>query len=116
MASRFDSSFKTSAVPQLLAEFAEPVVYRFAGGGTRSIDAIIERNPPAIFDAAGQPMLFELIIRVTRDGTLGVLSSEINRGSDSVDVKKRVDDAATTRMTVTRKLSDDSGVIVLALN
>jgi hypothetical protein len=45
-----------------------------------------------------------------------VLSNEVNRGQDSVDVKRRVDDTATTRMTVTRKLSDDAGVIVLALN
>ena len=116
MASRFDNAFQTSALPQLLAEFGEPVVYRFAGGGTRSIDAIIERNPPAIFDAAGQPILIELVIRIYRHGTLGVLSNEITRGGDAVDVKKRVDDAATSRLTVTRKLSEDSGVIVLALN
>lgn len=116
MASRFDQAFQTSALPQLLAEFGEPVVYRFAGGGTRSIDAIIERNPPAIFDAAGQPLLIELVIRVYRHQTLGVLSHEINRGSDSVDLRRRVDDATLSRMTVTRKLSDDSGVIVLALN
>jgi hypothetical protein len=116
MASRFDQSFQRSGFPQLLAEYGEPVTYLFAGGGSRSIDAIIERNPPAIFDAAGQPMLVELIIRIYRHGTLGVLSNEINRGSDSVDVLKRVDDVATSRMTVTKKLSDDSGVIVLALN
>ncbi len=116
MASRFDQSFQTAAFPQLLAEFAEPVVYYFAGGGSRSIDAILERNPPAIFDQAGNPMLFEMVIRIKRHGTSGVLSNEVNRGQDSVDVKRRVDDTATTRMTVTRKLSDDAGVIVLALN
>jgi hypothetical protein len=45
-----------------------------------------------------------------------VLSNEVNRGSDSVEVKKRVDDAAVSRFTVVRKLSDDSGVLVLALS
>ena len=105
MASRFDTAFQTAAFPQLLAEFAEPVVYYFAGGGSRSIDAIIERNPPAIFDQAGNPMLFEMVIRIKRHATSGVLSNE-----------RRVDDTATIRMTVTRKLSDDAGVIVLALN
>jgi len=116
VASRFDTAFQTAAFPQLLAEFAEPVVYYFAAGGSRSIDAIIERNPPAIFDQAGNPMLFDLVIRVRRHATSGVLSNEVNRGQDSVDVKRRVDDAATTRMPVTRKISDDAGVIVLALN
>lgn len=116
MASRFDNAFQATAFSQLLAEFGEPVVYYFAAGGSRSVDAIIERNPPAIFDQAGNPQLFDLVIRIRRHATKGVLSNEVNRGQDSVDVKRRVDDAVSTRMTVTRKLSDDAGVIVLALN
>jgi hypothetical protein len=71
---------------------------------------------PAVFDQAGNPMLFDLVIRVRRHPVKGVLSNEVNRGQDYVDLKRRVDDSQTTRMTVTRKLSDDSGVIVLALN
>jgi hypothetical protein len=116
VASRFDQVFQAAAFPQLLAEFGEPVTYYFAGGGSRSIDAIIERNPPAIFDQAGNPMQIDIVIRLKRHATSGVLSNEVNRGSDSVEVKKRVDDAAVSRFTVVRKLSDDSGVLVLALS
>jgi len=116
VASRFDQVFQATAFPQLLAEFGEPVTYYFAGGGSRSIDAIIERNPPAIFDQAGNPMQIELVIRVRRHATSGILSNEVNRGIDTVELLKRVDDAAVSRFTVVRKLSDDSGVVVLALS
>lgn len=61
-------------------------------------------------------MLFDLVIRVRRHESKGVLSNEVNRGQDSVDVYRRVDDSQMTRMTVTRKLSEDAGVLVLALN
>lgn len=116
MASRFDTYFQTSGFTQLLAEFGEPVVYYFAGGGSRSVNAIIERNPPAIFDQAGNPMQIDITIRVRRHATAGVLSSEVNRGRDYIDLKRHVDDAATTRFTVVRKLSDDGGVVTLALS
>jgi hypothetical protein len=116
VASRFDTYFQTSGFVGLLAEFGEPVVYYFAGGGSRSIVAIIERNPPAIFDQAGNPMQIEMIIRVRRHASRGILSSEVSRGQDGVELLRRVDDAVATRYTVVRKLSDDSGVVSLALS
>lgn len=116
MASRFDTYFQTSGFTQLLAEFGEPVVCYFAGGGSRSINAIIERNPPAIFDQAGNPMQIDITIRIRRHATSGVLSNEVNRGRDYVDLKRYVDDSGSTRFTVVRKLSDDAGVLTLALS
>ena len=116
MASRFDTYFQTSGFIGLLAEFGEPVVYYFAGGGSRSINAILERNPPAIFDQAGNPMQIEIVMRVRRHVTKGILSNEVNRGIDAVEILRRVDDAAATRYTVVRKLSDDGGVVTLALS
>lgn len=116
MASRFDTYFQTSGFVGLLAEFGEPVVYFFAGGGSRSVAAILERNPPAIFDQAGNPMQIEIVMRVRRHAIKGVLSNEVNRGLDSVEILRRVDDSAATRYTVVRKLAEDSGVITLALS
>lgn len=116
MASRFDTYFQTSGFVGLLAEFGEPVVYFFAGGGSRSVSAILERNPPAIFDQAGNPMQIEIVMRVRRHAVKGVLSNEVNRGLDSVEILRRVDDSAATRYTVVRKLAEDSGVITLALS
>lgn len=116
MASRFDAYFQTSGFIGLLAEFGEPVVYSFAGGGLRSINAILERNPPAIFDQAGNPMQIEIIMRVRRHQTKGVLSSEVSRGLDAVELLRRVDDAQATRYTVVRKLGEDAGVVTLALS
>lgn len=116
MASRFDTHFQTSGFVGLLAEFGEPVVYYFAGGGSRSINAILERNPPAIFDQAGNPMQIDIVIRVRRHATKGVLSREVNRGQDSVELLRRIDDAQAGRFTVVRKLAEDGGVVTLALS
>lgn len=116
MASRFDGYFQTAGFIQLLAEFGEPVVFYFGSGGSRSINAIIERNPPAIFDQAGNPMQIDIVIRVRRHATKGVLSREVNRGQDSVELLRRIDDAQAGRFTVVRKLAEDGGVVTLALS
>ena len=116
MASRFDTYFQTSGFIALLAEYGEPVVYYFAGGGSRSIHAIIERNPPAIFDQAGNPMQIDLIVRVRRHSNKGVLSNEVSRGIDTVQLLRRVDDSVVTTYTVVRKVGEDAGVVTLALS
>ena len=48
MPSQFHQYFKDVGFPTLLSDFGEPVVYFLAGGGRRSVDAIVDRRPPAI--------------------------------------------------------------------
>lgn len=122
MASRFDTTFAAVGFPMLLDEFGEPVTYYFAAGGVRSIRAIIERNPPAVFDQAGNALIYDCTIRVLASGLKavtalsGVLSSEVYRGGDAVQLLRRVDDIAVTKMQVVAKISEDSGVLTLALS
>lgn len=116
MASRFDRQFKAFAFPGLLAEFGEAIVYHPAGGGSRSIAAIIERSPPALFDAAGNTVLASFLIRVKNDHDSGISSKELNSGGDMISFYARVDDVQMSKKSITRKMSDDSGVLVVAVN
>ena len=115
MVSTFDQRFRQSGFPMLLAQYGEPVVYYPLAGGSRSIDAIIERSPPAFYDAAGNVVLPEFTISVYNNVTDGILSSELNSGGDQVDLIDEIGDASDSRKTVLKLMSQDSGVTVLAL-
>ena len=115
MPSVFRDRFKRSGFPRLLRHFGEPVVYNFRAGGSRSIVAIIEREPPGFYDAGGNLVLPSYVVRILDDGTDGVLVSEIDTGGDTIELAAKVDDDSNTEKTVMRMLRQDTGVIVLAL-
>lgn len=115
MPSQFDQQFAQSATPGLFAEFGESIVYRLAGGGLRSISAIIDRNPPAIYGPNSEVILPSFILRLKADPRRGVRASEVNSGGDEVDLIAKVGDQVFTRKTVLQLVSSDSGVTVVAL-
>jgi len=115
MPSVFDRQFAAIGFPGLLTQFGEPVVYLLAGGGTRSFDAIIERSPPAIYDAAGNVVMPKYTIRFSGSCKGGVQAKEVNTGGDRVSFIAEVGDAVPTKCTVMQIMSQDSGVIQLAL-
>lgn len=115
MPSVFDKRFKAQGFSRLKREFSESVVYRFRAGGTRTIDAIIERNPPEFVDANGQVIKVSFIIRIDNDASTGVLSSEVDTGGDEVDLLFELGDSVVSTRTVERLISQDSGVTVLGL-
>ena len=67
-------------------------------------------------------MQYDAIIRILAStlkavtGLSGILSREVDRGRDSVELLRRVDDISITRMQVVRKISEDGGVLTLALS
>ncbi len=115
MVSQFDRTFKRSGFPGLKKQFSEPIVYYLAALPSRSLDAIIERGPPAFYDAAGNVVLPSFIVRMDNDATSGVLASEVDTGGDEVELIKELGGVTASRTSVLKIISQDSGVTVLAL-
>ena len=114
MPSVFDKKFKRSGFPSLLKQFGEPVVYTFRAGGTRNIDAVIERSPPEIF-IGESVVLPSFMIRFYDDETDGVRPSEIDTGGDTVSLIAEFGDSSNSTFTVLKIVSQDSGVVQIAL-
>ena len=115
MTTVFDSHFAAAGFPMLLDNFGESIAYCPAGGKRRVITAIVERNPPAIFDAAGNAILPTATIRVYNSKTSGISSREADIGSDQVEVVLKIGDVKPHVFSFNTMLSQDSGVTSWAL-
>jgi hypothetical protein len=116
MPSLFDRRFKLVGFPLLLNQYGESITYWPLSGDSRSINAIINRSPLEVYDAAGGTVvLYPMSIRVYADSTTGISPSELNTGGDEIELLERVDDTETTRKTVMVLQSQTSGVLTLAL-
>ena len=115
MPSLFDTQFAAVGFPFLLGQFGEPITYQPTAGGERSISAIVERDPPAIFDASGGAVLPKLTIRVLNSATDGISSDEVNIGTDEISIRLHVSDALPKTFSFMTQLSEDSGVSGFAL-
>lgn len=115
MATVFDSHFAASGFPQLIDNFGESITYYPIAGGTRPIKAIVERNPPAIFDASGNAVLPTAVIRVYNSATSGILARTVDIGKDEISMPAKVGDTLVKRFSLMTLLSQDSGVTQLAL-
>lgn len=99
----------------LLEQFGESIVYVKDGGGRRAITAIIERDPPAIFDAAGNAVLPKISIRVYNSCRSGIRSSEVDIGVDEVEALLKIGDTEPKTFSFMTMVSQDSGVSHFAL-
>ena len=115
MATRFDSHFASAGFPMLLDNFGESIAYLPACGKRRVITAIVERNPPAIFDASGNAVLPTVMIRVYNSATSGISSREADIGSDQVEFALKIGDAKPKTFSFMTMTSQDSGVTTWAL-
>ena len=115
MGTVFDSHFAQSGFPQLLANFGESITYLPSGGGRRSILAIVERNPPAIFDAAGNAILPTATIRVNNSCRSGITSSEVDIGTDQIEMVDKIGETIPKTFSLMTMTSQDAGVTVLAV-
>jgi len=99
-------------------DFAEPILYILRNGGSRSILAIVDREPPAFYDPTGNVVLpmFTIEIADTCDITKGVSKALIDTGGDNVELLAEHGDVTKTRLTVLQVIeSDFNGMIKLAL-
>lgn len=113
MVSRFDRRFRTQAFPQLQEENGEPVVYRFRGGGSRRFKAIIARDPPAFYNAAGEVIVPDFEVRFPNDSCCGATAHEIDIG-DCIELITELGGMVPQEITVLKLQSQDSGVCVVA--
>jgi len=111
MSTTFNRRFDRSATPLLLKEFGEPIIYRPRAGGSREITAIVEREPPAIFDAAGNVVLPQFVIRVRNSCRTGIDSSEIDTGGDQVSFVGKIGEVIPKTFSVGQVLSQGGGVL-----
>lgn len=115
MATVFDSLFAQAGFPMLLSQFGESITYLPYGGGSRSITAIVDREPPAILDAAGNTVLPQFIVRVYNSATTGISSTELDKGKDELQFPKKVGAATDSTFSIGHLISQDAGVVQLAV-
>jgi hypothetical protein len=115
MATVFDSHFAAAGFPMLLDNFGESIAYIPASGQRRVISAIVERNPPAIFDAAGNAVMPTATIRVYNSNTSGIASKSVDIGSDQIEFRMDIGDMKPKTFSLMTMMSQDSGVTQLAI-
>lgn len=111
----FDSHFASAGFPQLLSNFGESIVYLPGGGGERDIQAIVDRDPPAIMDAAGNAVIPQFTVRVNNSCRSGIASSEIDTGTDQLKFVKRIGEVIPSTLSVGMMVSQDAGIVQLAV-
>lgn len=112
MGSVFHQQFAAVAVPMLLSQFAESVVYYPFSGEPRPIEAIMEREQVQLNPEDGDTLTPVFIVHVYNNRTTGISSDELNVGGDRIELSVRVGDAPTLR-TVMRLLGHNGAMIDL---
>lgn len=115
MASVFDSQFAASAFPGLMDLFGESITYISYAGVRRPITAIVDRSPPAVFDASGNAVMPTAVIQVYNSATLGISSKEVDIGKDQVEMLLKLGQTSTKRFSFMTMLSQSGGVTQLAV-
>jgi len=114
--SRHDARFAANAFPMLLVQFGEELVFESGKPAARTIIGIVDREPPAVYDAGGNPIYGDYVVRVHNSSTIGVLDTALRLGSQTITLRGRQSDAAANvTKTIIAKESEDSGVLVLRL-
>lgn len=111
----FDSRFASAGFPMLLKQFGESITYLPGSGGSRSIVAIVDRDPPAIMDTAGNTVIPQFIVRVYNSCRSGISSRELDTGRDQLKFVKRIGETIPVTHSIGQMLSQDSGVVQLAV-
>jgi hypothetical protein len=114
MPSVFDSRFAASAFHGLLSQFGESITYWPGFGGSRIVDAIINRDPPELIDGSGNAIKPAALIQVYNSRRNGIESLELDTGRDKIEFPLRIDDQRTTLFSLMVLQSSSGGVTVLA--
>lgn len=97
-------------------EFAESIVYFPRSGGSVTIRAIVDREPPGFYDAAGNVVLPQYMIIIANNCTYGREYDSIDRGGDEVELVDKFGESTRKRLTVIHVSERDfGGAITLAL-
>ena len=100
------------------AEFAESISYFPRAGGVKTMLAIVDREPPGFYDAAGNVVMPRYNIIIANNSTDGIEFNDVDRGGDEVEIIDQFGqaDAQVKRVTVINVSERDfGGAITLAL-
>lgn len=89
--------------------------YNAAGDDARTINAIIERNPPGAPVGDGGGLAPDLVVIVANDATNGIASTEINLGGDQLKLAVRHGKTAELRE-IAQIRRQDGGMLELEVN
>ncbi len=92
----------------------ETIIYKPGGVGSRSIEAIVDRQPPASVPPAPQGRSPAFVIVVKNSSTLGISSSELDTGLDRVALAVRLG-GAVVNCNIVRRINEDAASLELAL-
>lgn len=115
MPSVFDSQFAASAFPGLLALHGEPITYLPGTGGSRVVQAIVNRDPPELLDGTGNVVKPRATIQVYNSRLTGIDSKLLDIGRDEILFSLRIDDQTVERFTFQVMPSSSGGVTVLVV-
>lgn len=97
----------------LTAYFGELVVYRFRGGGQRSFDAIVNREPPAFYDPGGNVIQPEFVVSFPNDRATGAMAEEIDIG-DQIELIPERGGTKRRAVAVLKLIRQDGGACEVA--
>ena len=106
----FDTDFAAEALPGLLDEHGEDIIYTPRGGAPRTITAIVDRNPPVTIDCISETVAARFVILLESHATRGILTSGIDTGGDLVTLAERKG-ATAADFPITKVLNEDGGCI-----
>ena len=94
----FDDILAADAVNMAGGEFSEPVIYTpsspSGGNPTRTIQAVIQRNPPATVSGNPNYITPKMIVVVANSATEGIASATMDTGGDTITVAYRPGETA----------------------
>jgi hypothetical protein len=107
-------SIKNDAITVFLSndEFAEQATYKPRSGGSRTILAIVDREPPSLLDDVGNVVALSFVVYVKNDATTGIHESELDTGGDKVEVMYR---GSKTSHSILKVTDSDFGMLQIAL-
>jgi hypothetical protein len=114
MASVFDRQFAASAFASQLYQFGESVTYWPGFGGSRIVQAIVDRDPPEVLDGSGNAIKPRATLQVFNSRVKGIESRELDIGRDEVEFALQIDDQTTQRFSLMVMSSSSGGVTILA--
>lgn len=114
VATPFNDVLAVNGFAMLLLLHGETVTIRPKVGGSYERTAIVDRNPPALFNQAGEVVATAAEVRLHADATLGVDHTVLNTGGDLIDIEVRYGAAQTTHA-IFQIISTDGGVVKLAV-
>ena len=98
-----------------ISVFGESVKYKpTGGGGSRTINAVVQRGRPEGLDGADYGHSPLATIFVENNNTTGIASSEIDTGGDMVEYAVRIGETVEDRR-ITKIVQQDAGMLELEL-